>query len=310
MSDTTPILATTHAAPQKPGSVQQAIARASDELDVDFGYLLAQAQVESSLDADAKARTSSASGLFQFIDSTWLSTVQRHGAALGYSAEASAISSGPRGPHVADPLLRGQILALRNDPQAASLMAGALARDNSAVLQGVLGRDPDAGELYLAHFLGSGGASRFLSALQSNPDAPAATLFPKPAAANRSIFYTQSGAPRSLQGVMDLMRAKIEEAMPGEHSGFGANQKTAAFAAGSSASAKSAFAHAERDFGSGNFASQPMARAPAPRLSPLPNLPKISDLLSASFNLSVGQSSGSAGDHARRAYDQLKAFGL
>ncbi len=51
---------------------------------VDFSYLLAQARIESGLDPSAQARTSSASGLFQFIDQTWLSTLDRHGEALGY----------------------------------------------------------------------------------------------------------------------------------------------------------------------------------------------------------------------------------
>ena len=176
-----------------------AIADAAARTGVDFDYLLAQARLESSLDPAAKARTSSASGLFQFIDSTWISTVDRHGAALGVGNISGAN--------------RSQLMDMRFDPRAASLMAGALASDNKAALTGVLGREPDAAELYMAHFLGAGGASRFLRQLQTNPAVSAATILPAPAAANRSIFYEPGGTARSVGAVMDLMRGKMAHAM-------------------------------------------------------------------------------------------------
>ena len=82
MSDPAPIV--TSAPPTtRAGQAQAAIAHASQRTGVDFSYLLAQARIESGLDPQAEARTSSASGLFQFIDQTWLSTLDRHGAALG-----------------------------------------------------------------------------------------------------------------------------------------------------------------------------------------------------------------------------------
>ena len=67
------------AAPARSADVRTAIARASEKTGVDFDYLLAQARLESGLDPDAKARTSSATGLYQFIDSTWLHTMDRYG---------------------------------------------------------------------------------------------------------------------------------------------------------------------------------------------------------------------------------------
>ena len=117
------------------------------------------------------------------------------------------------GPQVADPSMRGTIMALRYDPDASALMAGALAQDNRAALTPVLGRDPEPAELYLAHFLGAAGAGKFLSAMSSDPTAAAASLLPAAAAANRSIFYAPGGAPRSLGGVMDLIRDKLGNAM-------------------------------------------------------------------------------------------------
>jgi len=98
--------------------------------------------------------------------------------------------------------MRTQLLALRYDADASALMAAELARDNRAELTTVLGREPDAAELYLGHFLGISGASRFLAALSSSPDGSAAALMPSAAAANRAMFYSGSGAPRSISGVL------------------------------------------------------------------------------------------------------------
>ena len=193
--------------------VHAAIARASAATGVDFDYLLAQARLESGLNPQAKARTSSAAGLYQFIDRTWLDTVDRHGSAHGLGwADAAITQQGGRA--VVDPAMRHQVMTLRHDPDAAALMAAELARDNAGALRGVLGREPDATELYLAHFLGSGGANQFLSALQADPGQSAAALFPQPAAANRPIFY-ERGRARSLGEVMEVMRGKVNGAMQG-----------------------------------------------------------------------------------------------
>ncbi|HMO67525.1 MAG TPA: lytic transglycosylase domain-containing protein, partial [Novosphingobium sp.] len=212
MSETLPI-----GAAASGHQVRAAIARAASRTGVDFDYLLAQAKIESSLDPSARARTSSAAGLYQFTQGTWLRTLERHGAAHGIDWADAAIDNG----RVVDPALRSQIMALRHDPDMAALMAGELANDNRAALTGVLGREPDAAELYLAHFLGAAGAGQFLSALESNPGMSAASLMPRAAAANRAIFYEGNGAPRSVAGMMDLIRGKVARAMEGgEGPGF------------------------------------------------------------------------------------------
>lgn len=176
--------------------VRAAIARAATRTGVDFDYLLAQARIESNLDPQARAQTSSATGLYQFTNATWLETLGRHGAAHG----------------IAMPQSRAEALAMRNDPAAAALMAAELANDNRDALTGALGREPDAAELYLAHFLGSQGAGRFLAAMSSDPGQSAPALMPKAAAANRAIFY-DDGNPRSLGAVMGVIRAKVDRAM-------------------------------------------------------------------------------------------------
>jgi len=196
--------------PKRPApQVQAAIQRASQATGIDFSYLLGQAKLESSFNPDAKAGTSSAAGLYQFTKGTWLDTLDRHGSAHGLGWADAAIKGG----RVRDPVLRQQVLALRYDPDASALMAAELASDNRDFLRGVLGREPDAPELYMAHFLGADGAGRFLTELAANPAQSAAALLPEAAGANKAVFYDASGAPRSLGGVMELVRGKMARAM-------------------------------------------------------------------------------------------------
>lgn len=187
-------------------AIQQAAARTG----VDFGYLLGQARIESGFNPDARAKTSSATGLFQFIEQTWLGTVGKHGAKHGLGWAANAIQRGPNGRYfVADPAMRQAILDLRKDPEAASSMAAEFASDNQSYLEDRLGRPMEAVDLYLAHFLGAGGAAKFLRAHDANPDAPAASLLPAAARANRWVFYDRSGAPRSLAEVRERFAEKL-----------------------------------------------------------------------------------------------------
>ncbi|MEY4269856.1 MAG: hypothetical protein RLZZ58_1072 [Pseudomonadota bacterium] len=193
------------------GGVVGAIDRAARATGVDFAYLLGQARIESGLNPDAKAPTSSATGLFQFIGSSWLDTVKRHGSDHGLGWAADAIRRGPGGHlQIADPALRRAVMDLRRDPDAASAMAACFARDNGDYLAARTGRPAAPVDLYLAHFLGPAGAAKFLAAHDANPDAPAAALFPAPAAANRNIFYDRSGAPRSLNDIRARFAAKLD----------------------------------------------------------------------------------------------------
>ncbi len=201
MSEPTPIAVTPASRPAP--DVRGAIARAAAATGTDFSYLMAQARLESGLDPKARAATSSAAGLYQFTGKTWLSMLDKHGAAYGLPGAGTGAS---------DPASRAQLLALRSDPELSALMAGELAGDNRDFLTGQLGRDPDASELYLAHFLGAEGAGRFLGALSGNPSQSAAALLPKAAAANRGIFFGPAGA-RSVGEVMELLRGRMATAM-------------------------------------------------------------------------------------------------
>ncbi|KZE18277.1 MULTISPECIES: flagellar biosynthesis protein FlgJ [Sphingomonas] len=191
--------------------VHSAIAKASARTGVDFNYLLGQAQVESGLQANARAGTSSATGLYQFVEQSWLGVVKAHGAEHGMGWASDSIRQGSNGRYyVADPAARRAILNLRNDPQASSLMAAEHAADNKAALETALGRSATGTDLYMAHFLGLGGARQFLTTMQSNPDRSAAGMFPAAARANRTIFYGAGGQPRSLAEIYDKMATKLD----------------------------------------------------------------------------------------------------
>lgn len=168
--------------------VTSAIRQASLKTGVDFAYLMEKAAAESNFDVDAKAKTSSASGLYQFIESTWLQMVNRYGDKHGLGEYADKINNYGK---VTDVAARKEILALRNDPEIASLMAGEFAAENRQTLMnaGIDGKDIGSTELYLAHFLGAGAASEFIKEMQENPLTPAADLFPRAAKANKNVFY-------------------------------------------------------------------------------------------------------------------------
>lgn len=196
----------------RPQGVQNAIALASQRTGIDFNYLLGQAQVESGMRSNARAGTSSASGLYQFIEQSWLGVVKEHGAEHGLGWASDAIRQTGSGRFVvSDPAARRAILDLRNDPTAASLMAAEHASDNKDQLSTSLGRDVTGTDLYMAHFLGIGGAKKFLGAMDANADRSAASLFPAAARANRNVFYDSDGAPRSLGDVYRRFAQKLDK---------------------------------------------------------------------------------------------------
>ena len=189
--------------------VAGAIKQAASTTGTSFEYLLTTAKMESDFNPTAGASTSSAHGLFQFIDQTWLGTVKEAGAQLGYGKYAAAITKSSSGSYsVSDPSARTAIMKLRDDPAAASSMAAVLTQSNSFKLTGKIGRRPTDSELYMAHFMGVGGAAKLITNAEDNPQASAARLFPNAAAANRSIFYDRSGQARTVSQVYSVLNAR------------------------------------------------------------------------------------------------------
>lgn len=177
-----------------PKHILSAIKTASAKTGVSFSYLMEKAAAESNFNPTIKAKTSSATGLFQFIESTWMDMINKHGAKYGIDTDQS----------------RQNLLDLRKNPQIASLMAAEFADGNAAHLEKTVGGKIGNTELYFAHFMGAGGASAFLTQLKKNPMALAADLFPKEARANRNVFYDrQTGQPKTLQQVYDFFDKKF-----------------------------------------------------------------------------------------------------
>jgi hypothetical protein len=188
--------------------VETAIQRAAKATGVDFGFLMKTAGRESGLNPHARSGASSAAGLFQFVEQTWLSTLKQHGSKYGYARYAELITRGADGRYrVEGAEAKKAVMDLRLDPHAASLMAGELASDHAAYLKGRTGRDPTAGELYAAHFLGPQGSAKLISAVENTPGASAAQLFPEAARANKAIFYREGHAASVAQVYANLAKA-------------------------------------------------------------------------------------------------------
>lgn len=192
--------------------IQTAIAAASRKTGIDFNYLLGQAQVESGMRADARAATSSATGLYQFIEQSWLGVIKDHGGEHGLGWAADSIRRTASGRYVvSDPATRRAILDMRSDPGTAALMAAEHASDNKAALEERLGRPATGTDLYMAHFLGQGGAAKFLGVMEVDPNRSGAALFPAAARANRGIFYASNGQPRSLGEIYARFAGKLDQ---------------------------------------------------------------------------------------------------
>ena len=196
-----------------PPQVAGAIRQAASSTGASFSYLIATAQIESNFNPQAQASTSSAQGLYQFIDQTWLATMKESGPKLGFGNFAANISRTADGRYeVSDPNARSAIMALRNNPKVSAMMAGAYAQNNAAQLADGLGRQPTEGELYIAHFLGADGAARLIRAAVHQPNSTAASMFSQASGANRAIFFDKSGYARSSAEVYRVLTGKFENA--------------------------------------------------------------------------------------------------
>jgi len=198
-----------------PQSLALVLNRAGNKSGVDFNYLVQTAMRESSMNPSAKAQSSSAVGLFQFLEKTWLEVMKLDGPRLGYGRYAQAITKDSNGNFVIqNNELRNKVLALRENPQISADLAAAYTRRNGEYLSAKFGRQPSPGELYIAHFLGARGAEKMFNAGLSNPDQIAANLFVQQASANRKIFYDSSGAARTIREVYQALVAKHSQTSP------------------------------------------------------------------------------------------------
>lgn len=194
-------------------SIVERVVQAANKTEMDPALLMAIADKESSFSSTAKAKTSSASGLFQFVEKTWFEAVKSFGGRYGHDEEAKAIASADA-PATVAPQKRAQILNLRNDPYLSAALAAEMLKKDGAKIAEKLGRALTAGETYLIHFLGPEDAARFMKTVEEAPNTSAAALLPKPARANKPIFYEQQGRKLKDRSVGEVHEAF--EAMMGK----------------------------------------------------------------------------------------------
>lgn len=117
-----------------------------------------------------------ASGKYQFIESTWKEMVDKHN--LGYS------------------------LNDRFNPEKSQKVMELFTKENENYLTKKLGRSLNDADLYSAHFLGAGGAEKFLKTVNKNPNKLATEHFSgKVLSDNKSVMYNKDGSPRTVEGV-------------------------------------------------------------------------------------------------------------
>ena len=152
-------------------------------------YLKKIAKVESNNNPLAKSKTSSATGLYQFLDSTWRNIVEKHN--LGYSLED------------------------RKNPEKAEKVMRYFVEENERVIKPVLGRELNDADRYLTHFLGAGGASKFFTEYNKNPNAPITLAMSQHAInANRSVALNKNGTVKSLADVYGWAGKKMSVTPP------------------------------------------------------------------------------------------------
>ena len=191
-----------------PERIVTAIVKASAVTGADFEFLLKTAALESSFNQNTEAKTSSAVGLFQFIEHTWLLMIREVGPEVGLGDLAAAIDVTRKGEFdIADAETEAAILNLRYDPEVSAIMAGAFARRNAEFAARQLGRQASGGELYITHFLGATGGVELIRLVAKQPRALARKHFAGAARANRSIFY-DGRRPRTVAEVHDKLLSK------------------------------------------------------------------------------------------------------
>lgn len=169
-------------------AVKDTIAEASKLVGVDEKTMVTKAALESSFNPNAKAGTSNASGLYQFVPGTWNEMMAKYGKRYGIP---------PGTPPT--------------DVRANAILAAQYMKDNESTLSNAKGGGAINGtDRYMAHFFGPGGASQMIKA---DPNATAASVLPKAAASNRETFYDANGRPRTVAEVRSFLDKKVNSAL-------------------------------------------------------------------------------------------------
>jgi hypothetical protein len=187
-----------------PGGATEAMVRLA--AGGDEAYLLKIAWRESRLNPLARARRSSAAGVFQFTENTWLCTLLDAGARTGLDDITGLWRSADGRCHTVRDQDRVRLLALRYDPTVSTRLARVFTRANDDAFISTFGRRPTDSERYVLHVFGPSQGNRLLGLAVTQPYLVASRLLPDAAAANPGIFYTGNGRPRTVAEVVDLLR--------------------------------------------------------------------------------------------------------
>ncbi len=201
-------------APASP-AVVRALRDAARATGADPALLLALAWKESRFDPAARNPLSSARGLMQFTEATWLEMVRDLGPRHGLARQAALLCTDHRTGTVSasSPRELARILKLRDNPRLSAAMAAErIARERDG-LERALGRPAAPADLYAVHLLGPAGARRFLAELRRAPSRPALEAVRRDGVeANRGVFLARgNGRPLSLAEVHAAMAGAVEE---------------------------------------------------------------------------------------------------
>lgn len=166
--------------------VEPTLIAAAKLVGVDPSTLTTFAGMESGFNPNAKASTSSATGLMQFTSNTWGGMMAKYGSKYGYSAATTPPT----------------------DAKASAIMGAHLLKDMGTQIGKATGKPVGVTEAYLGHFLGGGGASSFLKNMDTNPNGIAAEGMQAAAKANQSIFY-DGNRPRTYSEIYSLLAKRL-----------------------------------------------------------------------------------------------------
>lgn len=151
------------------------------------------------IDPETGEPLSSAIGLTQFIESTWIDIMKKYGASHGFHGD------------LRNEDVQQRALALRTNPIWSLVMAGHLAKDNAQALRNSLGRDATERELYLAHFAGIDGA---LTLIQADSEELGTTIMSSEAASNPALYYDSEGSPRTIGQIRERLGKSFASVSP------------------------------------------------------------------------------------------------
>jgi hypothetical protein len=199
-----------------PAAVIRAVQIAQQRLGADPDLLLAIASQESGFNPKARNRHSSARGLLQFTNVTWLTVIRDFGSQHGLRRYAAAIDTDRSGRmSVKTPRLRRAILDLRKDPLLQVIMATERLNQERAPLELRLGHPAQLTDLYFLHLLGPAGAAHFLTELAEHPDASSSATVGAQTKFNEGLFV-RDGRPLTVAEAYASVQAALAAQASGD----------------------------------------------------------------------------------------------